>query len=160
MPYRVTHSLTDFGRQSYSARYKVYEGGSRNAINFKEDVKDEEDQQAEHNDNNKNKENQIKENQQAEHDLQARGQLEEPHTPKVSESHLKKRKVFKYNLQEVVFFSRAETTLLRCQIQISHFLGAIFTVLLQMFDLLLHFVDLRHPLLLWRLAGAVRNNQN
>ena len=39
-----------------------------------------------------------KKNQQAEHDLQARGQLEEPHTPKVSESHLKKRKVFKYNL--------------------------------------------------------------
>ena len=28
-----------------------------------------------------------------------------------------------------------------------------------MFDLLLHFVDLRHPLLLWRLAGAVHNKQ-
>ena len=40
---------------------------------------------------NKNKDNKIKENQQAEHDLQARGQLEEPHTPKVSESHLKER---------------------------------------------------------------------
>ena len=51
-------------------------------------------QQAEQNDKNKNKDNQVKENQQAEHDLQARGQLEEPHTPKVSESHLKKRKVF------------------------------------------------------------------
>ena len=67
-------------------------------VNFKEDVKDDEDQQAEH-------EMIIikikiirKKNQQAEHDLQARSQLEEPHTAKISESHLKKRKVFKYNL--------------------------------------------------------------
>ena len=28
-----------------------------------------------------------------------------------------------------------------------------------MFDLLLHFVDLRHPFLLWRLSGAVHNKQ-
>ena len=68
-------------------------------VNFKEDVKDEEDQQAEHEMIiTKNKDNLIKENQQAEHDLQARGQLEEPHTAKVSESHLNKRKVFKCNL--------------------------------------------------------------
>ena len=67
------------------------------AVEDKEDVED--DHLDDHMDEGNFNEDVMDEGyQQAEHDLQARGQLEEPHTPKVSESHLKKRKVFKCNL--------------------------------------------------------------